>query len=118
MPQLTKKQKVNAGEFIHQIEIQRLVSNDVNDEGIVVEEWVTLFNTRAKVYTAKNKEYLQTNVTEYDRIIKHFIFRTNRQLKAKAKDRILYDGEIYSITSVQDYDDKNILTFVIAYKVE
>lgn len=118
MPQLTKKQRVNAGEFIHLIEVQRLVLDDVNDEGIVVERWETLFQTRAKAYTAKNKEYLEANVTEYEKVIKHFIFRTNRENKVKAKDRVLYDGEIYNISSAYDYDDKNILTLLITYKVE
>ena len=118
MPQLPKKQRVNAGEFIHHIEIQRLTSNQINDEGIMVEEWKTLFSTRAKVTNKTNKEFLTTNVTEYERVNKQFIFRTDRMNKVRAKDRVLYDGEIYNISSAYEYDDKNILTLVIAYKLE
>lgn len=118
MPTLPDKYKVNCGEFIHPIEIQRLMEIPMNENGIMIEEWRTLFKTKAKAYTSKGTEYLKTDVTEYEKENKKFVFRTNRRNKVKAKDRILYDGEIYNILSAYDYDDKGILTMVIAYKVE
>ena len=118
MPHLVKKNRVNAGEFIHSIEVQRLTSNEINDEGIMIETWETLFKTRAKVINKTNKEFLNSNVTEYERVNKQFVFRTNRKKKVTAKDRIIYDGEIYNISSAYEYDDKDILTLVITYKLE
>ncbi len=55
MPQLIKKNRVNAGEFIHSIEVQRLTSSEIDDNGIMVESWETLFKTRAKVLNKTNK---------------------------------------------------------------
>lgn len=118
IPQLDKKYRVNCGEFIHPIEIQRLVSTEVDENGIMVEVWETLFQTRAKAYTSTNKEYLDNNITEYERVNKKFVFRTIRNKKVNAKDRVLYDGEIYNVSSAYDYDDKGILTLLITYKVE
>ena len=118
MPQLIKKNRVNAGEFIHSIEVQRLTSSEIDDNGIMVESWETLFKTRAKVLNKTNKEFLTTNVTEYERVNKQFIFRSDRKNKVTAKDRIIYDGEIYNVSSAYEYDDKGILTLVITYKLE
>ncbi len=49
---------------------------------------------------------------------KQFIFRSDRKNKVTAKDRIIYDGEIYNVSSAYEYDDKGILTLVITYKLE
>ena len=118
MPQIDKKYRVNAGEFIHPIVIKRLQAGEPNSMGIVEEEWLTVMETRAKVVNSTGKEKLENGITEYEKIVKKFYFRTNRAIKVKANDRIFYDDEIFNIISSYDYDDKGVLSLIIANKTD
>lgn len=119
MPILNEKNRINAGEFIHPIQIQRKTSSGLpNAQGIVESTWETIMSTRAKVMNNTNKESYVNNVTEYSVESKKFYFRTSKQVKLKSNDRILYDGEIYNITSIYDLDDKKIISLALAVLVE
>ena len=116
---LTKKNRVKAGEFIFPITIERLQNDEhPNEQGIVMQQWVELFSTRAKVDNMQGKEWMEDGVTERNRIVKNFYIRTNRNKKIKPNDRILYDGEYYNIISAFDFDDKGIMTKIVTNKIE
>lgn len=115
---LTKKNRVKAGEFIFPITIERLENGEPNSSGIVTPEWVELFSTRAKVDNVQGKEWMEDGITERNRIVKNFYIRTNRSKKIKPNDRILYDGEYYNIISAFDFDDKGIMTKIVTNKIE
>lgn len=119
MPILDKKNRINCGEFIHPITIQRLSSTGIpNELGIVTKEWVTLHDTRAKIVNNTNKEKYIKDITEYSVVSKKFYFRTPKTIKFKSNDQILYNGDKYNIVSVYDYDDKKIITLIIADLIE
>lgn len=119
MPQLDRKFRIQAGEYIHPITLQRDMSNGMpNEYGIVKENWVDLFKTKAKINNNTDKEVYEQNVTEYTKVTKKFYFRTSRKFKLKSTDRLIYDSDIYSLDSISDLDDKKIITLVIATKIE
>ena len=116
---LTKKNRVKAGEFIFPITIERLQNEGLPDSsGIVKPQWIELFSTRAKVDNMQGKEWMEDGVSERNRIVKNFYIRTNRSKKIKANDRILYDGEYYNVISAFDFDDKGIMTKIVTNKIE
>lgn len=116
MPQLEKKYRFNAGEFIHPLTFERLISDGIDELGNPQQTWGKLFNTRCVISNNTGSETMKQDVTEYETVNKKMYFRTNRRVKLTSKDRVIYDGDYWNIKSVFDYDDKGIITQVIAYK--
>lgn len=116
MPQLDKKYQINAGSYIHPLTFERLTSNGIDELGNPNQTWDVLFKTRCSISNNTGNETMKQEVTEYETVTKKMYFRTNRRVKLTSKDRVFYDGEYWNIKSAYDYDDKGIITLVIAYK--
>ena len=116
MPKIDKKYIIDCGKLVHSIQIERKTITTV--KGIVEETWNVIYKPRCAVNNNTGSEYLQTGVELYDKVSKKFTFRTNRKIKIKPSDRILYDGDYYNITSIYDYDDNGIYTVAIAVRGE
>ena len=116
MPKIDKKYIIDCGKLVHSIQIERKTITTV--KGIVEETWDVIYKPRCAINNNTGSEYLQTGVELYDKVSKKFTFRTNRKIKIKPSDRILYDGDYYNITSIYDYDDNGIYTVAIAVRGE
>lgn len=116
MPKIDKKYIIDCGKLVHSIQIERKTITTV--KGIVEETWNVIYKPRCAINNNTGSEYLQTGVELYDKVSKKFTFRTNRKIKIKPSDRILYDGDYYNITSIYDYDDNGIYTVAIAVRGE
>ena len=116
MPKIDKKYIIDCGKLVHSIQIERKTITTV--KGIIEETWNVIYKPRCAINNNTGSEYLQTGVELYDKVSKKFTFRTNRKIKIKPSDRILYDGNYYNITSIYDYDDNGIYTVAIAVRGE
>ena len=116
MPKIDKKYIIDCGKLVHSIQIERKTITTV--KGIIEETWNVIYKPRCAINNNTGSEYLQTGVELYDKVSKKFTFRTNRKIKIKPSDRILYDGDYYNITSIYDYDDNGIYTVAIAVRGE
>ena len=117
MPHIDKKYIKDTGALVHKIDIQRkTVSKPV--KGIVEEVWETIYSPRCSVSNATGKEYYKDATEQYGRESKKMIFRTHPTIQIKQKDRVIYNGETWEITSVYDYDDNKVFTVAIAIKCE
>lgn len=116
MPIIKKKYRKQAGELNHKIEIKRkTTSKPIN--GIVKEEWKTIYSPHCNVSNNTGKEYLKDGIELYGLESKKFTFRTHPTVDIKQKDIIIYNEEKWEIVSVYDFDDNNIFTVAIAKKV-
>lgn len=95
---------------------ERLTSEGIDEFGNPKQTWDVLFKTRCAISNNTGTETMKQEVTEYETVTKKMYFRTNRRVKLTSKDRVLYSGEYWNIKSAYDYDDKGIITLVIAYK--
>lgn len=94
---------INAGEFKHPIEIQRYISS-IDEDGIPIEEYITILRTRAKIKNMSGYEKIIANAdTGIDK--KRFYIRFKKDLNLTTKDRIVYNGYSYNITYVSDIEE-------------
>ena len=117
MPRIKKKYILDCGELVHSIQIERKTLNPPV-KGIVEETWDVIYSPRCAVNNHVGGSHLKNGIELYDKTPKKFIFRTNRGIKIKPSDRILYNDEYYDITYVYDYDDNGIFTAAVAQRSE
>lgn len=116
MPSIQKKYRKDAGDLVHPIEIMRKQTTPpVN--GIVSEEWVTIYAPRCSVSNNVGKETVRQNLELYGLENKKFTFRTHPTEEIRQKDIIIYREERWEIISIYDYDDLRMFTVAIAKKV-
>lgn len=114
MPRIDLKKNINVGEYVHKIDIQRRVKDAVDNYGLPTEEWKSIYKTRAKIVNQNGKEYLEQGVSPYSRRVIKLWFRSHPRIKIDPHDRLVYDGQIWNIRSVDDANENRIITVLIA----
>lgn len=113
MARIDLKKNTNVAEYRHRITIQRKVGEDIDSKGFVSEVWETVYEPRAKVARKPGKEYVESNVTPYTRKVMHFWFRTHPKIRLDESMRVLYDGIVWEIRTVDDVNDNLTITYLI-----
>lgn len=107
---------INAGEFKHPIEVQRFTQN-VDSDGIPIEEYITILSTRAKIKNMSGYEKIIANADAgIDK--KRFYIRYKKELNLNTKDRIVYNEQSYNITYVSDVEELHKYYEIVAEVVE
>lgn len=107
--------KINISEFKHPITFQRL--EEVNNFGIVQEEYVDLYSTRAKINHTTGKEFIVNNGITSS-ITTKFTIRLNRNHELTTKDRLIYKGKVYNITYINNILEENNYLEIVGELVE
>ena len=95
---------MRAGDLKHLVSIQRAVLTQ-NDYGEVIEDWQELYSCRASIRPISGKEIAINH--SIVNVISHKV-HIRYKPDIKPSDRIVFDGRIFNITSVINYEEKNI----------
>lgn len=105
---------INISEFKHPIVIERC--QKVKDEdNRLVEQWVNLCNSRAKILWTRGSEYIESYGTNSE-IEATFYIRFNYK-NINSKDRLVYKGETYDIIYINNVQEANKYYEIKAKKV-
>lgn len=106
--------KINPGEFKHPIIIER--HQKIKDEdNRLVEQWVNLCNSRAKILWTRGSEYTENYGTNSE-VEATFYIRFNYK-NITSKDRLIYKNEAYDIIYVNNIQEANKYYEIKAKKV-
>lgn len=97
--------RFKAGEFRHPIIIERYSIDKKDDDGIPLEEWEGLVDTKAKITGVKEDE-IQIAEGQGSKESRNFYIRKPISVKITRKDRIYFDGDLFNIKSVSDIKSK------------
>ena len=96
---------MSAGEFRHKITILRpTIGKD--EDNIPVEKLEELFTTKAKITNVRGNELRIGEGTAYKQE-KRVHFRVMRNISIKQNDVVLFNGEKYNITYVNNIEEMN-----------
>lgn len=95
---------MRAGDLRHQIEIQRYTEIQ-NDYGEITQTWNTIHTMRASVNPLSGKEYFASQQINAEVTHKVYI---RYVADIKPSDRILFNTRIFNITSIINYQERNI----------
>ena len=107
--------KLNPSEFIHKVTFQRL--QESNNFGIIQEEYVDLYSTRAKINHTTGKEFIANNGITSS-ITTKFTIRLNRSYELTTRDRLIYKGKVYNITYINNILEENNYLEIVGELVE
>lgn len=106
--------KINPGQFKHMITIERY--QKIKDEdNRLVEQWIRLFNARAKILWTRGSEYTENYGTNSE-VEATFYIRFNHY-DITSKDRLIYKNESYNIIYVNNVQELNEYYEIKAKKV-
>lgn len=108
------KFKINPGEFKHPVTIKR-VTKVKDEDNRLIEEWITLYNARAKVLWTRGNEYRE-NYGVNSEVEATFYIRYNYK-NITSKDRLIYKDEAYDIIYVNNVQEANKYYEIRAKKV-
>lgn len=103
------KPKLNNGDLRNKIHIQEFIDS-TDEDGYPVQDWVTVHSLWSKIKTVKGSEAIDAS-KEINTLTYRFIVRYTKGLHAK--QRILFNGELYDIQSILNDDElQQTLTIV------
>lgn len=105
---------VNISEFKHPITIERCYKAKDEDNRLV-DKWVNLCTTRAKILWTRGSEYIEAYGTNSE-VEATFYIRFNYK-SINSKDRLVYKGEAYDIIYVNNVQEANKYYEIKAKKV-
>lgn len=106
--------KINLSEFKHPISIESC--QKVKDEdNRLVEQWVNLCNSRAKILWTRGSEYIESYGTNSEIEATFYIRFTYKNITSK--DRLIYKNEAYDIIYVNNVQEANKYYEIKAKKV-
>ncbi len=106
--------KINPGQFKHMITIERY--QKVKDEdNRLVEQWIRLCSTRAKILWTRGSEYTENYGTNSE-VEATFYIRFNHY-DITSKDRLIYKNESYNIIYANNVQELNEYYEIKAKKV-
>lgn len=107
--------KINTSEFRHPIKFQRF--EEINNFGIIQENWIDLYSTRAKINNTTGKEFIANNGITSS-VTTRFTIRYNHIHKLTTKDRLIYKDKVYNITYINNILEKNNYLEIVGELVE
>lgn len=106
--------KINPGQFKHMITIERY--QKVKDEdNRLVEQWIRLCSTRAKILWTRGSEYTENYGTNSEAEATFYIRFNHYDITSK--DRLIYKNESYNIIYANNVQELNEYYEIKAKKV-
>jgi SPP1 family predicted phage head-tail adaptor len=96
--------KINPGSYRHIIVFQQMSSTH-NSYGENTEEWTDIMKTRAGIYPISGREFFSSETVNSE--VSHKV--NTRFIKGITPDmRVKFDGRLFSIISIINFQEKNV----------
>lgn len=113
---MTKELKIKNSDLKQIISLEKL-SEERNEDGILVQKYHEILNTRARVVNIDGSESDNNQGIRNKVQIKVYI-RFNPLVKIKDTDRIKFDGHFFNITYIDNLDNRNKWLRIKGEKIE
>lgn len=103
---------INSGEFRHIIQIQKHTPT-LDDDGIPIGKWDTVYECKAKIINTSAKEYILNQGTVGEDT-KKFTIRYPKSISITNEDRLIYNNIIYNISYASDIQELHKYLEIVA----